>query len=223
VARPPEGYYKDQVRIISNTEALNLSRVRRWSGKPESWDRRRTIGSAVHNLTAILDVNGRTWADAPPDWLDPYASVDREVEGFVLSWEACKREYNIQLRNCKGIPQGGLIEHTLFAKSGITEFATTLDRVGLEDGRPAIIELKTPKVQEPYWGPQLAGQEIALIQTLGPPTIRPYSYMRLVAQLFASGKCGKLVEYKQKTDYDVFLWSLGIAVFNLNAYGADSL
>jgi len=197
-----------------------MSRVRRWGGKPQSWARRATIGSAVHNATAILDCNGQTWDTAPREWIEPYDSVDREVAGFVRSWEECKASNKIILTGAPGIPMGGLVEHTLFAKSGITPFATTLDRVGLVDANlPAIIELKTPKAVEPYWGPQLAGQEEAMLQTFGPPVRPPYKYLRLVAQLFATGKPGKLIEHADKRDREVFLWSLGLATWNVEVYG----
>jgi len=210
VSRPPNGYWKNNLRIVSVTEALSASRVRRWAGKPSAWARRAEIGSAVHKATAILDVNGLTWDAASREWVEPYDAVSREVRGFCLSWEKLKRE-------CDFVPV--LIEHTLFAKSGITDFATTLDRVGLLAGAQAIIELKTPKVVEPYWGPQLAGQEEALMQTFGPPTDRPFKYTRWAAQLFSSGKCGRLVPFTDPNDRNVFLWSLGIAVWTINAYG----
>jgi hypothetical protein len=211
VARPECGYINEKgVRIVSVTEALSASRVRRWSGKPSAWARRAEIGSAVHKATAILDVNSLTWDAAPREWIEPYDAVSREVRAFCLSWEKLKRESDF-------VPR--LIEHTLFAKSGVINFATTLDRIGLLAGAPAIIELKTPKVVEPYWGPQLAGQEEALMQTFGPPTIRPFKYTRWAAQLFSNGKCGRLVPFTDLNDRNVFLWSLGIAVWTRNNYG----
>jgi hypothetical protein len=160
-------------------------------------------------VTAVLDVNKETWATAPRDWIEPFNAIDQEVEGFVRAWERFKAT-----KKFKPI----LIEHSLFARSGVTVFATTLDRVGLLDGRPAIVEIKTPKVAEPYWGVQLAGQEEALVQNLGPPTTRPFKYERVVAQLFANGTHREIL-YRDPNDRNVFLWSLGIAVWNKNNYG----
>jgi len=209
MARPENGYWRDGVHIVSNTEALSATRVRRWSGNKTTWDRRARIGSAVHIAAAILDCNNKTWDDAPREWIEPYDAVSPEVRGFCLAWERCKREEQIVVK---------LVEHSLFAKVDLSDFATTVDRVGLRRGEPAIIELKTPKAAEPYWGIQLAGQELAVIANLGPPTARPFRYQRWAAQLFATGKY-KLIPYSDPQDFVIFRQSLNIAIWNANNYG----
>lgn len=215
MARPEGGYFQGGVRITSVTEALTLSRVRRWSGDPSGWERRRMIGSAVHTVTAILDCNKTTWAAAPRDWTEEYEAVDPvEVPLLVRAWEICKREVNFVPRR---------IEHSLFAKlrDGVTPFATTLDREGLIlTGEPAIVEIKTPKVAEKYWGVQLAGQEQAQVWNEGPPRTRPYKYKRFVAQLFARERNPyHLIPYESPLDLGIFEASMVLAVWNTREYG----
>lgn len=211
MARPPDGYRRDGIRIVSVTEALSMSRVRRWRGSPADWDRRRAIGSAVHQATAILDCNKTTWDAAPWEWLEDLAQVSPEVERMTKAWEKFKVEQLFRPR---------LIEHSMFAKTGVTDFATTIDREGLigTNGIPVICEIKTPKVKEPYWGVQMAGQELALLSNFGPPKERPMKYARIVTQLFATGDY-KVTLYDDPIDRDVFLWALGLSVWNRNHYG----
>ncbi len=210
MARPANGYWQDGVRIVSVTEALRDSKVRRLMGSVADLERRGRIGSAVHQAAAILDANRTTWDKAPREWLEPFDAVDPEVKPFVLAWEAFKRDMHF-------VPR--LVEHTFITKTGITQFATTLDREGLLMGAPAIVEIKTPKKIEPWWGVQLAGQALATTCALGPPLVRPYKYKRWVAQIFSSGRRQyKPVPYEDEREFDVFLWSLGLAVWNREHY-----
>jgi hypothetical protein len=210
MARPEGGYFTpDHVRIVSVTEALSTTRVRRWQGNPAAWERRATIGSAVHRAAAILDVNKLAWDTAPYDWLEQYDAVSPEVKPMVKAWEHFKREQAFKVR---------LVEHTFCpVQTGITSFATTIDREGILLGEPAIVEIKTPKVREPYWGVQLAGQELAVVKSQGPPRERPWKYKRVVVQLFATEQY-RVLYYDDPADLDVFLWSLGIAVWNNEHY-----
>lgn len=211
MARPEGGYVNQKgLRILSNTEALSMTRIRRWQGNPADWQRRARIGTAVHTVTAILDCNKTTWEKAPYEWLEEWDAVDPEVKPRCLAWERFKKERRFIAR---------LVEHTIITKTGITDFATTLDREGLLDARtPAIVELKTPKVVEPYWGPQTAGQELAVMCSQGPPKERPFRYLRIVIQLFADANY-KITKYESQTDRDVFLWSLGLATWTIREYG----
>lgn len=219
MARPIGGYFdKGGARIISNTEALTMTKIRQWSGDPMKFERRREIGKAVHEVTAILDVNKKTLANVNPDWICDHLGYDPEVEPMCRAWDLFKKEHRFTPRK---------VEHTLFAKTSITQFATTLDREGLiyigtiggvEVFFPAIVEIKTPKGCEPYWGIQLAGQELAMMANEGPPRERPFKYMRLVVQLAADGTY-KVREYKDRFDRDVFLWALGLATWNVRNYG----
>jgi hypothetical protein len=131
---------------------------------------------------------------------------------MTRAWELCKRNEDF-------VPT--LVEHTFCpVQTGITVFATTLDRVGLRRGAPAIVELKTPKVAEPYWGVQLAGQELAVLAAQGPPLDPPHRYERWAAQLFATGKY-KLIPYDDPLDREVFLWALGLSTWIANKYGFE--
>jgi len=197
------------VRVVSVTEALNASRVRRWAGNPADWARRAQIGTAVHRALAILDCNGVSWEGAIPDWIAEFDAVSPEVKPMCLAWECFKAEHHFKPR---------LIEHTFFAKDGITEFVTTIDREGLMDGLPSIVEIKTPKIWEPYWGVQLAGQEIAVLSVQGPPRERPYRYQRVAVQVRAD-RSYRLRVFDKPSDYAIFRCSLTIAVWNRNEYG----
>lgn len=183
-------------------------------GSPADIERRQRIGSAVHQVTAILDCNGILFKDAKPEWLEPYLSISPEVEGFIKAWEKFKRDMDFK---------PVLVEHTITPKDWhypemvFAKFATTLDRAGMLRGCPALVELKTPKIAEPWWGVQLAGQELALLCSNGSPVVRPYKYCRFVAQLFSSGKY-KPIMYEDSSDRDVFLWSLGLTTWNRRAY-----
>ena len=218
MSRPLEGYWQDGVKIVSVTEAINESKVRRMMGSPADIERRQRIGSAVHQVTAILDLNGRTWDNAPDEWLDPFNAVSPEVSGFVKAWERFKLEMEF-------IPR--LVEHTItpkdwkYPQAVFAKFATTLDREGLLRGRPAIVEIKTPKVKEPWWGVQLAGQQLALQCSEGVPLHPAYFWERYVAQIFADGKFNP-IQYTKEEDRDVFLWSLGLTVWNRRHYNANS-
>ena len=209
MARPENGYWRDGVRIVSVTEAIHNSGVRRMMGSQADIERRQRIGSAVHKLTAIMDFNQTTWDKAPAEWLDEYAAVSPEVCGFVKAWERFKAEMEF-------VPR--LIEHSFITATGIAKFATTIDREGLLGGRPALVEIKTPKAIEPWWGVQLAGQELAVTCAQGPPIERPYRYQRIVAQISASGKF-RPIPYDDPADRDVFMWSLGLATWRRAAYG----
>ena len=209
--RPANGDWENGVRLVSVTEALSETKVRRWGGNPAVWENRARIGSAVHNAAAVLDCNGWTWDTAPEGEMDEYDAVSREVEPFVRAWESFRRNENF-------IPQ--YIEHSIITISGATKFATTLDRAGLLNGEPALVEIKTPKKAEPYWGVQLAGHELALMCAFGPPKVRPYKWKRYVCQLFSSGKKPyRLIPYEDYRDREVFLQALGLAVWNRNNYG----
>jgi hypothetical protein len=218
MSRPAQGYWDNGIRVVSVTEAIHESKVRRMMGSPADIERRQRIGSAVHQVTAILDLNGKTWDNAPNEWLEPFNAVSPEVAGFVKAWERFKREMEF-------IPR--LVEHTITPKDWkhpqavYANFATTLDREGLLRGRPAIVEIKTPKVKEPWWGVQLAGQQLALQCSEGLPIHPPYYWEQYVAQIFADGKFN-CIPYTDESYREVFLCSLSLAIWNRRAYHANS-
>jgi len=198
-------------RIVSVTEALNLAGVRRLVGYDEAqtaW--RGLIGSAVHKATAFMDINRFTWDAMPPEIRDRWDSVSPEVAPYSRAWTEFKiREGFVPRR----------VEYRIAPKHGSIQFGMTLDREGLLRGVPYIIDLKTPKKQEPWWGVQLAGYELGMIALHAMPAEPPFQWKRAALRLTPeSSPPYRLIPYEDPVDFDVFRWALGISVWAKNNY-----
>lgn len=146
--------------------------------EPDKLERRRAIGSEVHDLTDTLDQDG----EVPPTWLT------EETEGYVESW----RKFKVTARF---VPS----EWSVRMCDAINGYPVTgeLDNFGLIAGKhPAIVDKKSGVSSDSH-GVQLAGYEMLRFRS---PRIG--RVIRAVAQLNADGSCGKLVEYGETSPLD---------------------
>lgn len=199
-------------RIVSVTESLNVSGVRRMVGYDQAdvlW--RGLIGTAVHKATAWMDLNECDWSSIPGDVREAWDTVSPEVGRFCRAWTTCKLRERVVVRR---------VEYRVVAAHSGIQFGMTLDRELLWRGQPWIWDLKTPKKQEPWWGVQLAGYTTGMVSLHGLPAERPYRWQRAAVRLLPdeSAMPYRIIPYDDPTDFHVFAWSLGIAVWNLNHY-----
>lgn len=194
MARPEGGYFKEGRRLVSNTEALGV--FKQMMGSQEAIENRGRIGTAAHRATAWLDERGETWDTAPFENLIEFDVVSPEVAGFTRAWEKFKRESGFQLLYDE---RGkALIEKSFVASRDGYEFATTIDCYAMVFGEPTIVEKKCVRVPDPWWGPQLCGQSLAMEWAYGPPPERPHRRRLIVVQLFSDSR-GYKVHDKDKT------------------------
>ena len=194
MARPEGGYFRNGRRITSNTEALGV--FKQMMGSQEAIENRGRIGTAAHRATAWLDENNQAWDTAPFESLLEFDAVSPEVAQYSYAWEKFKRESELKfLPDETGKP---MIEKSFLVSHDGYEFATTIDGYALVFGEPAIVEKKCVKVPDPWWGPQLSGQSLAMEWSYGPPPERPHRRRLLVCQLFSDGRGYQLHE-KDKT------------------------
>lgn len=220
--RPDCGYFQDGRRIISNTEAIGI--FRQMMGPEEAIANRGRIGTAAHRATAWLDEHKLLWDTAPFEELVDFDRVSPEVAAYSRAWEKCKRETGmVILSDEHGDP---MIEKTLIVQQNGYHFATTLDVYALLFNEPAIVEKKCIKVPDPWWGPQLCGQDLAMNIAYGPPKQHPWKRRLVVCQLFSDGSGYKLHD-KDKTGlaFDspenrrLFLCCLEAQAWRTNHYG----
>ena len=204
-------YYISGRRIWSVTESLSTAGVRRLVGYDEAaiaW--RGMIGSAVHKATAFGDLNHLDWDSFPPDVRDPWDSLSPEVGEFSWCYEEFKRRERFVPRR---------VEYRVIGKLGALRFGMTLDREGLLAGVPVILDIKTPKKQEPWWGVQLGGYDIGMRSLHGMPPERPYRWARYALRLLPGADVPyRLIPYADQSDYDVFTWALGLTAWYHNNY-----
>lgn len=113
----------------------------------ERLEYKRLIGIAVHKATELYDLGS----------LD-FATVDPLIRGYVHAW--------IQFRLDTGfIPRK--IELRMYSKR--YRFAGTLDREGIYNGKPTILDIKTSVTMHPATGPQVASYEILHEENYGGP------------------------------------------------------
>jgi hypothetical protein len=199
-------------RIVSCTECLNISGVRRLVGYDEAaiaW--RGMIGTAVHKATAFMDLNEVDWPSIPPDVREPWDALSPEVGHFSRSWTSCKMRERGRIRR---------VEYRVVARHSGLDFGMTLDREIIWNGQPWIWDLKTPKKKEPWWGVQLAGYVTGMVALHHMPAERPYYWQRAAVRLLPDDFSFpyRIIPYIEQGDFDAFTWALGLAVWNINHY-----
>ena len=170
-------YTKDGVVMPSLTEILQSVGI-----VDASWfnDYARERGTFVHKATALYDMR----------MLDT-ETLDPQLRPYLDAWLLFLFQANIQT------PMH--IEEPLFHET--LNYGCTPDR----RKESLIVEIKTNKL--PWWcAIQTAGQELAIIQGVGPhaPRLR-----RIGVELHADGSY-KMEEYKDKNDREVFLGALAV-------------
>ena len=131
-------YFVDGKRVPSVTEVCSLLTADKYSGGQAIIHAAAVRGTAVHELCALYDM------DALPDEIDPAYS------GYLKAWASFCRDYR---------PQWLWIEKPL----GCPRLAGTVDRIGIIDGQPVVVDIKTTssmdRVSKISLACQLAGYE----------------------------------------------------------------
>ena len=133
------------------------------------------FGSAVHLACELHDQG-----DLDTDTLDP------ALMPYLMAWQAFCREHDARWE---------MIEQPLYHT--VLRYAGTLDRFGLVDGIPAVVDLKTTARLYPVVGPQLAAYQHAL-QSHNVQALR-----RLAVRLREDGTY-HAQEYMDTTDWPLF-------------------
>ena len=144
-------------------------------------------GKAVHDATLHFDLTGRDVDWLPDDWDVFFRAYVRFRAAIPCKWKL--------LETAKP-------HRTL-------RYASRVDRMGLVNGYPALVELKTGG-PDAFHGPQLAGLDLLL----GRGTRR-----RLGVYLFKTGKF-RVIEYSDPKDYMTFLAALN-RYWQVYPYGED--
>jgi len=197
-------------RILSVTEILDLGGVRDLAGLgTAAVTLRSLIGTAIHQATAHLDLSGGEWRAVDPAIRERWETMHPEIPAYISAWETFKTREDF-------IPR--LVEHKVTAMYGGVRIGMTLDREGLVKNKPFLIDIKTPKVKEPWWGAQLAGYELGMTALHGLPKERPYRWQRAAVQLFSDGRAVPyhFWRFDDQADFTVFQAALVIAIWRFN-------
>ncbi len=156
-------YRLDGKVIVGNTTLLKDMGIvdTRWYTEES-----RARGTFVHAATHLHDEGDLYWPDVPEAY-----------KPFVDAWAKFRAESGFQPWK---------IELPIFHSCG---FATTLDRIGLLNGRPVVLEIKTGTC--PGWvGLQTGGQMLAARERFkaGELDIEKFPTARCAVQLSADGK-----------------------------------
>lgn len=141
--------------------------------------RKRMLGRDVHLACARLDLRG-----APGE-------MDDECAGYLEGYRKFLREIRVEWLR---------VEFAVLIRVGGIYIGGRLDREGLLNGSPFILDIKTPASPNAAWGIQLAGYDLGL----PPPRIKPWRRKRAALLLRPNGKY-KLELYEDPSDYDVFM------------------
>lgn len=112
-------YTIDGVEVPSVTQICSILTADKYSGNQAIIDAARARGTAVHELCEAYDYG------TPEE-------VPTELAGYVKAWMDFCRDYR---------PEWLYIEHQMYSKD--FEFAGTCDRIGIIDGKKAIVDIKT--------------------------------------------------------------------------------
>lgn len=136
MARDASAYMIDGARVPSVTEILSIGGWSDFSGiDPEILARAAARGTFVHEASELHDEGDLDWDSVPREWV-----------GYVRAYEKFKAERQFQI-----------IESEVVVKNKLHRYAGQLDRRGLLDGKPVILDIKTSSQPSPSWGPQIAG------------------------------------------------------------------
>jgi hypothetical protein len=174
-------YTEDGVPVISCTQILDEVGLIDYDGiNKDVLERKSVIGSYAHAATQYIDEGDINWD-----------SIDPQIAGYVRGYEKFKQETGF-------IPI--LTEHRGIANLNGSKYGWTIDRYGLLNGKPAVIELKCTSAEEKSWKVQLAGYTLALDQERPKYWTTPKLVQRVGLQLKPDGRY-KCYPYSDKNIY----------------------
>lgn len=187
--RDTHAYMDNGVRRMSTTQAIKIAGLIDYSMvPPDVLQRAANRGTLVHQASVLIDGG----AD-----LNEY-DVPAECVPYIQA-------YCLFLRETGFIPDHAFTEKPRIAEIAGQRVGMTPDRVGLLDGVPTVLELKTCSAAHPSWGVQTAGYEMGL-----PRPARCRNYQRVAVQLMKTGKY-KLWPYEDQSDFDIFCDAFRVA------------
>jgi hypothetical protein len=179
-------YQRDGIVVPSVTQVLALAGIDDVSGIPlHNLERAAAVGTAVHQACEFLD----------QDELD-IESVGPLIVGYVLAYQRFKEEHEF-------FPL--TIEQRGIAESGALAYGYCLDRTGIIEGTPVLLDIKTASKRSPAWAIQTAAYADA---------INLNSARRLVIHANKSGAYD-LIPYTDAKDFDVWYSALHAAHWKL--------
>lgn len=190
--RDCHAYYDNGVRRMSTTQAIKIAGLIDYSMvPPDILAAAAQRGTLVHQGTVLVD-NGTVEEYDIPAICIPYLEA-----------------YQFFLRETGFTPDPQFTEVPRIASIAGQRVGMTPDRVGLLEGIPTILEIKTCAAAHPSWGVQTAGYEMGL-----PRPARYRNYQRVAVQLMKTGKY-KLLLYEDKSDFDIFCDAFRVANWKL--------
>jgi hypothetical protein len=162
-------------------------------------ERRSILGKHVHSGCHFYDEKDLDWS-----------TLDDEQKRYIESWGEWReaRRFN-----------PAVIEHQQIATVNGMSFGMRLDRYGLLDKVPTIVEIKTTREIQDYHAIQTAfyaagyspPKDISMS-----PMARFLTRRRIVVQLRSDGKIAKERMFDDRQDFEVMTWALGITTWKLN-------
>jgi hypothetical protein len=183
-------YESDGVIVPSVTQALALAGIDDISGIPLHYlERAAGIGLAVHQACEFLD----------QDDLE-LESVEPSIVGYVLAYQRFRQETGFT---------PAWIEHRTIGDVDGLKYGMCIDRFGEFEGRPTLIDLKTPSKKQNWWGVQLAAYAVGLSDRIDFP-----GCARMNVHLAKDGSY-KLIRHEDERDFEVWWAALRVAYWKL--------
>ena len=179
-------------RILDHAGLVSYDMVRR-----EILERKSTIGTLVHLATKFHDKGTLDWS-----------SLDKFTKGRTEAWAQFRKDK-------KFVPR--VIEEQFIAMVNGMTYGMTVDREGLLDHKPCIVEIKTSAKVEKWFRIQTAGYALGLPDPEGIGGSPHHLFTRrrrFVVQLFDDGDY-YAEEYKDPQDAAIFISSLHVTNWKL--------
>jgi len=183
-----------------------VTRVIEWAGisdysavRGDVLERRSDEGRKAHEATHFYDEGDLE--------IDSLGTITRN---YVLSW-ALWREHR------KFVP--AYLEHQTIAEINRMPFGMKLDRYGLVDGVPAIIEIKTTRMITDAHGIQTAFYAAGFdggTEKHMPPYARFRVRRRIAVQLIENGGIAREREFSDLNDFEIAAAALAVSWWKLN-------
>jgi hypothetical protein len=178
-------YQDDGVIVPSVTQVLTLAGISDVSGIPfHILEKASQIGTAVHQACEFLDQDDLS-----------LESLDEQIVGYVAAYQKFRQETEFK-------PE--LIEHRIIARYNGLKYGMCVDRTGLLNDKPTVLDLKTSSKKQASWAIQTAAYAIGL----------DAEYERGVVHLAKDGTY-KLIPYDDPRDYETWDAALYVAHWKL--------